>query len=202
MIQLDRRGFLRGFDQDYRPGTVYTFSSDLPNIEQAAINANAIASYRQALLDSSWNERGLSGEKFAVFDMNSDGILEVAVETYVERDDNVGAILYYSDGLRIESFGGIETLDAIDLSANRILMGRTRGKAIMTIWQLNPSVGFEELGSWFFPYLDEEETEMVLEQYFTGFYEPVFLEMTEYNINLYLSGDGMTTGYSVPWYAT
>ena len=170
-----------------------------------AANRKALAEYRTALLDGSWNSSGVPASSFCLLDIDQNGVYEMAVESSygwknagsysAKWEDLEGSILYYDDNNRLGKFeyGYLVTLDSADYHNGRLLFTRVRGKAIQTVLEFSQKEGFRELASWFSPYLDEKTEEEYSELYLSGMNTVVFVEANETNINTYLEGDGHPT---------
>ena len=189
-----------------------SFDSSDSTVE--AVNRRALADYKAALLDSSWNSSGVPAKRFCLLDIDQNGIYEIALESEsgwknsgtdsAEWRDLEGSILYYNDNNQLEKweYGGVECLDSADYKSASILLTHLRGKNIQTVEKFSHNEGFNQLACWFPPYLDEKEAEEYYESYLSGMNTVVFVEANEANIKTYLGGDGQPTsgsGYlSVP----
>lgn len=158
------------------------------------------AAYKKALSDLSWPTA-----VFAVTDINKDGVYEVIVEDIVYNDptfhpERKGYIFYYyKNKLKKFSYGPTyETFESIN-SKKQIVMGRTKGKAITSIYSFAPSKGVKVVTSFFTPYLSEAEADKMLKKYYSGLSYPIFKKVTATNLKTYLSGSGKSTGSSTKW---
>ena len=160
-------------------------------------DSKAIAAYKKTLKSLSWPTA-----VFAVVDINGDGSYEVIVEDIVYNGNKFhperkGKILCWHNGaLKCYNYGpGIETFEAIN-SNRQIYMGRTRGKAITTIYSFSPGAGIKEVTSYFGAYLKEDEIVRLNKKYMSGLKHPVFVRISSQNLKKYLSGKGKPTGTS------
>ncbi len=182
-----------------------------------AMNTAAIAAYRSAIENNTWNSEGLKADEFALIDMDNDGILEASVKAYILPNENGGLsccnyLLYYHEGslksvdINIEYYyayeHGIEYIDSVDLDRKYIGTGRVRGKAIDTVYSFDKNSGLNGVGSWFGAYItydpNDEKSNYNLEQYVLygqNLYYINYVEATTDNINYYLNGSGISTGF-------
>ena len=154
----------------------------------------AAASYRNVLLNRTWNSRGVEARQFALADINNDGILEMSVVSDEGWDDMVNSFLYYnSTGLQKAEFGEIDYVEAADPERSIVFVERTRGKEVTAAYAYDPSNGLTHLDTWF---LGDEEAkeEEKYEKYGKGKRLLVFVDATYDNIDYYLSGKGKSTG--------
>ena len=154
----------------------------------------AAASYRNVLLNKTWNSRGVEARQFALADINNDGILEMSVVSDEGWDDMVNSFLYYnSTGLQKAEFGGIDYVEAADPERSIVFVERTRGKAVTAAYAYDPSSGLTHLDTWFLGDGEAKE-EAKYEKYGKGKRLLVFVDATYDNIDYYLSGKGKSTG--------
>lgn len=163
-------------------------------------NIKAIENYRTVLLNNTWNSKRVKADKFAVVDMNQDGVMEVFVECW-DKDNEyayaafISAIMNYTEaGLNISNPGdeldNISIFSAVNPYDGRIVTERSRGKAIYTLYKFKGS-GIDKCDSVFLPDLTESEKQTT---YGNLFYLN-YVDMTAENIDTYLSGNGKETGY-------
>ena len=178
--------------------------ADVTSGSIAEKNIKAVEKYRTALLNNTWNSKRKKADRFAVVDMNRDGIMEVIVDCFDKGNKNehaayISAFMYYTeDGLNINNPG--EELDSIRFftAANpydgRIVSERSRGKAIYTMYKFN-GTGFYESDSICLPYMTAAEIDNAIQTTYSNLNYLYFVDMTERNIDTYLTGSGKETGF-------
>ena len=165
-------------------------------------NEKAVEAYRKVLLDRSWNGLGRSGGQFAVVDVNGDGVWELLAQMDVEGyDANVSKIFYFTDQLQQFSLDGIECWAVLMPSTHRLLIERRRGKDITRVIGFDNKV-IEYPDAYIYWYglnnqygnITEEirkKMQQAVETYYTApCYRIELIDITESNVNQYLSGKG------------
>ena len=154
------------------------------------------AKYRKAIKKLDWPTA-----VFAAVDIDGNGINEVIVEDIVPNGtdfhpERKGVILYYENGLKRYQYGpALDTFEAIN-SNKQLVFGRTRGKAIISIYSFSRAEGVKSVTGFFTPYLSEDEAAQMDTTYFSDLKYPKFYPVSSANLKTYLGGKGMTTGTS------
>ena len=154
------------------------------------------AKYRKAIKKLDWPTA-----VFAVVDIDGNGINEVIVEDIVPNGtdfhpERKGVILYYENGLKRYQYGpALDTFEAIN-SNKQLVFGRTRGKAIISIYSFSRAEGVKSVTGFFTPYLSEDEAAQMETTYLSDLKYPKFYPVSSANLKTYLGGKGMTTGTS------
>ena len=154
------------------------------------------AKYRKAIKKLDWPTA-----VFAAVDIDGNGINEVIVEDIVPNGtdfhpERKGVIIYYKNGLKQYQYGpGLDTFEAVN-SKKQLVFGRTRGKAITSIYSFSRAKGVKSVTSFFAPYLSEDEAAQMEATYLSGLKYPKFYPASSANLKTYLGGKGKTTGTS------
>lgn len=167
-------------------------------------NVKAVEKYRTALSNNTWNSKRLKADRFAVVDMNQDGVLEVFVDCRDKNNKNehaayISAFMYYTeDGLNInypgEELDSIRIFCAVNPYDGRIVTEPSRGKAIYTLYKYT-GWGIYEADSICLPYMTQAEIQNATQTKYSNLNYLYFVDMTEKNINTYLTGNGKETGF-------
>ena len=147
---------------------------------------------------------GSNNGEMSVFDLNKDGIYEVALRDASVSEklpDGVGILSYdESTGMIITPLDSIEYVAYIDEQTGRFMTDRIQGKVIYSFNQLENDGSITNSGSYCIPYLKELSNGYTAEdvdsynQEIQGMAAPKWVSITEDNIKKYLSGDGKSTG--------
>ena len=172
-----------------------------PVIEPDGGRKAAAAAIRKEL-SGTWNSSGMKGGRFAVFDIDGDGVMEASAELQVHSApiENIGVLLYW-DGEELKTYwyspleaSPIATLYAIDRKHCWFDLERVRGKAITNITAFSKEEGMTPVDGWFSPYLTDEEAQAYWDRYMSGMEILTYVDLTEDNLQKYLSGAGTETG--------
>lgn len=164
------------------------------------VAAQAVAEYRNALLNNTWNVKGIAAEQFAVVDIFNDEIPEVFVMAHDKTNTEEHAayfsvLMSYNNGFKTigSEYSGIEYFGEVCPDDGRINAWRTRGKDIDTLYQFDGNT-LTELDSKFDYYLTEEEIQKANQTLYANLSIIKYVDMTQANLDTYLSGNGKETG--------
>ena len=166
-------------------------------------NALAIQEYRNALLNNTWNIHGQQAQEFAVVDLYQDGVMEVFVRCRDYVHDEYAAFLStfmcYSNGFKSyrfgDEYGSLELFGAVNPFDGRVLVERSRGKNTLTLYQFKNET-LIDLDSVCVPYMTEEERIQAKIGPYANMFRLNYVDMTQENLDKYLSGNGLETGYT------
>ncbi len=165
----------------------------------SAVNRAAVAAYKAVLENGMWNSSKKPVERFAVLDINNDGILECVAESAFGWDSEEGwneisgSLLYYADGgVRIYEYGDLETFGSVDNTKGWFTLDRVRGKAADTVMSFDPGSGVTLLDTWFGGY-EYEEDQWKPGYYLSNMRECALIPADAANLAIYLGGDGRAT---------
>lgn len=170
-----------------------------------------LEAYRTFLSNDDWidlYESDYYQKEMAVFDLNLDGVYEVALLYGGSSWQNyTTGLLSYSDGRILSDLSYSEgnmgsIIEGIDEQNGRYIFHPTRGKNTRCIMQFVMGEPDHELGRYFPFYFhrngghNDISVEQEYDQYVATMKSPNYVDITPENLNYYLSGDGIPTGFS------
>ncbi|WP_031555156.1 hypothetical protein [Oribacterium sp. FC2011] len=120
-------------------------------------------------------------------------------DDYYAYAAHLSTFMCYSNGLKAYRFGdedcSIELFAAVNPFDGRVLVERSRGKNTLTLYQFKNET-LIELDSVCVPYMTEEERIQAKMGPYANLFRLNYVDMTQENLDTYLSGNGLETGYT------
>lgn len=164
-----------------------------------------LTAYANYLKNNNWipcYESNYEYKQMAVFDLNKDGVYEVAVQYSGATWGNVatGILTFQNNQLAANIIDGRELsmgfpVEYVNEAKGTFALGRTRGKAILDLQQLMKTGAIIDLGVFATCYMDSWDSSTMNEfrQLTNGMYRVKYVNINTTNINTYLSGSGKST---------